>query len=367
MSLRVIHVVTTIDLGGAEKQLLMLAACQKTKGLEVEVIYLKGTPTLLNDFLDSGILVHTDFIGLNLYQQIRKLKNFRLASDVVFHAHLPRAELLCSLSLRRGDYVVTRHNAEPFFPSAPKLVSILLSRFVLSRSFASISISKAVLDYLKRSLEVSAVSKNYVIYYGVPNTSVTPAKTDLPFLENLRIGTIARHAHQKNIPLLLEALKALTEQKKFGGELFIVGAGPLTEELKLLARNLELESSVTWLAKTRNVVDFYKSLDFFILTSNYEGFGLVLLEAMQQGVPIIARKTSAIPEVLGEHHPGLVQSVNPNDYARRIIDMIEHPDLLLQCLDSQRRQLALFSINTTEISYRHLYERLTSEKRQNCL
>ena len=152
MKIRVIHVITTIDLGGAEKQLLTLATCQKEMGLDVEVIYLKGTPALLHDFLAAGIRVNSEFSSINLYRQVRKLRTMRPSKNQVFHAHLPRAELLCSLSLRTGSFVVTRHNTEQFFPKAPKFISMLLSRFVLRKAFCSISISKAVADFLKSSL-----------------------------------------------------------------------------------------------------------------------------------------------------------------------------------------------------------------------
>ena len=53
MSLHVIHVITTIDLGGAEKQLLTLATCQKRNGLVVEIIFLKDEPKLLEQFLEQ--------------------------------------------------------------------------------------------------------------------------------------------------------------------------------------------------------------------------------------------------------------------------------------------------------------------------
>lgn len=101
MSLHVIHVITTIDLGGAEKQLLTLATCQKRNGLVVEIIFLKDEPKLLEQFLGSGILVDTEFSKTSFFNQIRRLRAKRSLDSVVFHAHLPRAELLCALSLKK--------------------------------------------------------------------------------------------------------------------------------------------------------------------------------------------------------------------------------------------------------------------------
>lgn len=358
--MKVVHIVTTIDLGGAEKQLLVLATCQKEKGLDVEIIFLKGKPALLNDFNAAGIRVHAEFSNLNFFQQFRKLSTMRTTKNRVFHAHLPRAELLCSLSLKKGAFLVTRHNAEQFFPKAPKFISVLLSRFVLARAFASISISKAVSDFLRASFELSLKSPNYVIYYGLPKSKVSTKKLKQPQLKSLRIGTIARHVHQKNIPLLLETFKKLTERDTFDGKLFIVGVGPLTEELKMLSMNLGIAKSITWIEQTRDVERFYQSLDFFILTSHYEGFGLVLLEAMQQGIPVVARDISAIPEVLGEGHPGLLESSNPNEFASRILEMVTNRELLKECIKYQHKRLDTFLIDNAEISHRNLYKQLLS-------
>lgn len=362
MKMSVVHIITTIDLGGAEKQLLTLATCQREKGLEVEVIFLKGKPALMNDFLAAGIRVNTDFSSLNFYQQVRKLTAVSVTRNMVFHAHLPRAELLCSLSLKKGAFLVTRHNAEQFFPDAPKIISLFLSRFVLSRAFASISISKAVADFLKSSFELRSTSSNYIIHYGLQKKQLLPKALSRPQLHSLRIGTVARHVHQKNIPLMLNSFKKLTEEESFHGTLSIVGVGPLTEDLKTLSTDLGIETSIIWIGQTKNVERFYQSLDIFILTSNYEGFGLVILEAMQQGIPVIARKVSALQEVLGEGHPGLVNSLNPNDYASRILEIVKNRELLEKCMNYQNARLEVFSIDHTEISHRNLYKMLLAER-----
>ena len=358
MKIRVIHVITTIDLGGAEKQLLTLATCQKEMGLDVEVIYLKGRPALLNDFLAAGIRVNSEFSSLHLYQQVRKLSMMRSSKNQVFHAHLPRAELLCSLSLRTGSFIVTRHNTEQFFPKAPKFISMLLSRFVLGRAFCSISISKAVADFLKSSFELPSGSINHVIYYGLPKKQNSYKELKPTRLKSLRIGTIARHVHQKNIPLLLETFKKLFEIEFFDGHLFIVGSGPLTGELKALSENLGIKQSVKWIHQIKDVEEFYQSLDIFVLTSHYEGFGLVLLEAMQQGIPIVARKISAISEVLGDGHPGLLDSTNPDDFASTILKIVKSRKLLQECVSYQYTRLDEFFIDSAEIAHRNLYQRL---------
>jgi len=357
----ILHVITTIDLGGAEKQLLTLAACQSEAGSYVEVIFLKDKPTLLEEFLKLGVKVDLDFAQLGFLKQCLKLKRREFQENCVVHAHLPRAELLCALALKSKRFIVTRHNSETFFPKGPAKLSKLLSRFVLKRSFASISISKAVENYLKTSGEMSRKQNNHVIYYGIMETSVSPRSSLGVVSGPIQVGTVSRLVPQKNLPLLLGALKELNSQESPEFNLTIVGSGPLKTELHSLSADLGIEKLVTWKGQLQDVLSFYRSLNVFVLPSDYEGFGLVLLEAMSQGIPVIARRISAVPEVMGEEHPGLVDSVSPVDLALKIRTLTSDRDALRSCLNYQARRLLEFPIEKSQREHERLYSRLLDQ------
>jgi glycosyltransferase involved in cell wall biosynthesis len=365
VGISVVHVITTINLGGAEKQLLTLASCQKRNGLDVKVIFLKDKPELLKDFLKAGIFVDVDFSRLNFYQQIRKLRALKFQYGAVFHAHLPRAELLCALSLRKDSFVVTRHNAEAFMPRGPKLLSRLLSRFVLDRAFASISISFAVASFLRSQSELGTFTRNEIIHYGIKATQTRPVHRELLQSSSIQIGTVSRLVQQKNIPLLLNCLRALDGYGIYNWKMQIVGVGPLHDELKNMASELGLNYSIVWLGQNPKIEEFYQGLDIFVLTSDYEGFGLVLLEAMSQGVPVIARNISAIPEVLGVDHPGLVDSNNANEFASKISILVKNKKIQQNFLDYQRIQLKKFHIEKVEVAHREIYLELLSKQAWN--
>ena len=358
MNHSILHVITTIDLGGAEKQLLTLAGCQKEAGFDVEVIFLKDKPTLLQDFLGLGVKVDLDFAHLGFLKQWLKLRRREFQENSVVHSHLPRAELLCALALKPQRFIVTRHNSEAFFPKGPTKLSNLLSRFVLKRSFASISISKAVANYLKISGEMSGKQKNHVIYYGIKETSVSPKRNLEVVSGPIQVGTVSRLVPQKNLPLLLGALKELSSQELPKFSLTIVGSGPLKTELQSLSADLGIEELVTWKGQLQDVLPFYRSLKVFVLPSDYEGFGLVLLEAMSQGIPVIARRISAIPEVMGEEHPGLVDSVSPVDLALKIRTLTSDQDALRGCLNYQAQRLLEFPIEKSQREHERLYSSL---------
>jgi glycosyltransferase involved in cell wall biosynthesis len=361
MNHTILHIITTIDLGGAEKQLLTLAACQKKAGFDVEVIFLKDKPALLQDFLRLGVKVDLDFAQFGFLKQRLKLKRREFQENSVVHAHLPRAELLCALALKRQCFIVTRHNSEAFFPKGPTTLSKLLSRFVLKRSFASISISKAVANYLKISGEMSSKQNNHVIYYGLTETSVSPRSNLGIVARPIQIGTVSRLVPQKNLPLLLRALREINSQESPGFHLTIVGSGPLKKELQSLSADLGIEELITWKGQLQEVIPFYHSLDVFVLPSDYEGFGLVLLEAMSQGIPVIARRISAIPEVMGEKHPGLFDSTNPFDLALKIQTLTSNQNALRNCLQYQAQRLEEFPIEKSQREHERIYLRLLEQ------
>lgn len=120
--------------------------------------------------------------------------------------------------------------------------------------------------------------------------------------------------------------------------------------------NLGIELDVTWVGQIHDVAELYRQIDLFVLSSNYEGFGLVLLEAMASGVPVVARRISAIPEVLGEDHPGLIESDDPKEMALKIEELFTVPETRVRCLDYQSQQLNRFSIEITRKSYNVIYK-----------
>ena len=355
MKISVTHVITTIDMGGAEKQLLSLASFQIRTGYEVEVIFLKDIPLLKDEFESVGVKVNHSLSQLSFLRQCQKLRELRSGQSSVFHAHLPRAEILCAIALRKKSFIVTRHNTEAFFPKGPSMLSRRLSRFVLRRAFACISISNAVSDFLKMKKEIPSGVRHHVIYYGLKDLDPLYLKRFPAQKRHIRIGTIARLVPQKNLPLAIHAIKLLNVDSSIVFSLDILGKGPLLKQLEALVKSLGLQNLVSFQGITEDIENFYDSLDLFVLTSNYEGFGLVLLEAMTFGVPILSRNVSAIPEVLGEKHPGLLNSNYPSDLAERIRQIVFNAQKWEECLKFQSVRLKKFSIEVSHNSYQSIY------------
>jgi glycosyltransferase involved in cell wall biosynthesis len=136
--------------------------------------------------------------------------------------------------------------------------------------------------------------------------------------------------------------------------LSILGAGPLESELKNLAKKLGLSESVNFLGRSSHIYDFLSELDAFILTSKYEGFGMVLLEAMDVGIPVIASYNSAIPEVLGDDFPGLCTTGESKEFCQKI-DLLNNPVYREMILNKQSARLQLFGAEVMSQKINQVY------------
>ena len=357
---QVIHVITTICRGGAENQLLTLIKEQRASGRQVSVLYLKGEPELKSEFEAIGARVHSQFSNISPLVQILRIRHFFASQDAIIHSHLPRAEIIASLARRKQRFIVTRHNSESFFPSAPNYISSLLSRLVIGRTNEVIAISYAVLEFMKINQEFSKHRIPKVVYYGYAvNRKVLETEGLRNFLGiplNVKIvGTVARLAEQKDIPTLLHAFSMLYTTTEL--RLLIVGDGELRLELSDLSKRLGIDDKVIWVGRTEHVQNYLSLMDVFVLTSTYEGFGLVLLEALEYELPIVASNISAIPEVLGKTYPGLVPSRNIAGFTSRILEFLNQNSsekLALQRLGQSR--LEEFSAQKMRVSIDQIYD-----------
>ena len=287
----------------------------------------------------------TDFVSRSFINQVFHMRKKFLDVDL-FHAHLPRAELLMRLSKAESGFLVTRHNTEAFFPKYLNSWSKLLSRFVLQRSLGVVSISAAVKQFLLTSKEISPKTINKIIYYGYSPRIMNSEKnllTQKGTKPRIEIGTIGRLTPQKNLELLVQFANLLRE-KGLNSRIRVVGEGPDRSYLENRVRSLNLMSEIQFLGRMNDVFPFLNSLEFFVLTSNYEGLGLVLLEAMDAGLPIIAPRNSAIPEVLGDDHPGLFETGNLNSLLSTFMTMLTNKSTRQSTVDIQSQRLNRFSM-----------------------
>ena len=139
------------------------------------------------------------------------------------------------------------------------------------------------------------------------------------------VKTLGRFVHKKGFDVLLHAAAhAAAQGATF--RLEIGGDGPERSSLKALAARLGIGDRVTFCGWIDDVAAFLADADLFVLPSRIEPFGIVILEAMACGVPIVATRVSGPLETLDEHTALLVPSDDPAALAEALMAVFDAPD-----------------------------------------
>src|SRR5262249_46293106 len=149
---------------------------------------------------------------------------------------------------------------------------------------------------------------------------------DSPDLEKFTVLSVCRFYPRKRLDVLLRAAAQLRKAIP-SFEIRIVGNGPEHPRLQQLCDELSLRQTVRWLGDVSltRLAQEYKRAHVFCLPSEQEGFGIVFLEAMAAGKPIVATCAAAIPEIV---RSGML--IKPGDcdaIADAILHLYRHPDL----------------------------------------
>ena len=359
--LNILHVITTIEIGGAEKQLLILVRQQISEGHQVAIVFLKGEPELLVELQKTGATVFAQVANKSVLNQIVQLRTLIRRDFNLIHTHLPRAEVLTFFTFSNVAWVTSRHNAEPFLPNGNKLLSRALSRTIVMRIDCVVAISDAVRHFLLKSKEIKSCNKLEVIRYGFDDNKTIGYQNRFSRKTNssvVKIVCISRLVPQKDLKTLLKAISELqTGSHSYKAEIY--GEGELKEELQEFSASLGVSDNVKFLGKTSNINEVLSNADIFVLTSKYEGFGLVLLEAMQANLPIVCCRNAATEEVLGIDYPGLVDVGDYIGISAKIVDFANanNKEILLKYL---RERLTEFSPEKMWKNLRSLYFKVLS-------
>jgi len=185
-------------------------------------------------------------------------------------------------------------------------------------------------NYTKRLMpQIQALmDKTVTIREGIDLDRFKPTTVFKPS-DTKKLLTVARLVERKGIKYLLYAMRNVI-QRNLNVKLFIVGEGPERQALEKLAQQLSLQKHVTftgWVSEEK-LVSHYASSDIFILPSTEEALGLVLLEAMSMGLPVVASNVGGIPEIVIDHETGILTPPgDPNALADSIVFLLGNPSM----------------------------------------
>ncbi len=175
--------------------------------------------------------------------------------------------------------------------------------------------------------------------------------------------TVARLDPAKNLNLLLHAL-ALCNAEQRGIRLLLVGDGECRNKLQKLASDLRLDNVVSFLGLRTDIANLLAASDTFVLSSQTEGLPVSVLEAMVAGLPVIATAVGGVPEVVENGTTGIL--VTPDcvdELASAIAQLVMNPERGRTMGEAGRQRVAShFSLTTMAQEYMSFYQRILSSK-----
>jgi glycosyltransferase involved in cell wall biosynthesis len=350
MKNKILHIITSIDNGGAENHLKELVLNQ-VNNYSVFLIYFKGNNYHRQDLEKNGVKVFKiTFVNKNIFLFIlnffKLVKIFKKINPEIVHCHLWLSEiygiLLKIFFTKKFKLVISKHLDSYIFEASfgrrKFFNGIFIEKIILKYSDHIIFISKSVKNYFFKNIYLKK-KKFSIIHYGINIKNFK--KFDLKLLSVLLkkyhiskntkiIGCVARHVEQKKIDMLIKSYaKFSKDNPQIASKLIIIGRGKLTSNLKILARQLMISEKIIWVPYAKQINLYYQLFDVFCLTSEYEGFGLVLLEALSFGLPVVATKSGSIPEIIKNKKNGyLVMQNDINKFSQRIKDCLDLSELI---------------------------------------
>jgi len=356
---RVLHVIDSLDLGGAQTALLNLLTSSDRQEFHHEVAVMHGRGMFANEFEAAGIPVHSlsahRWPPEYLWRFPALLKHGRF--DVV-HCHLfganwiakPMAFFMgcrclynhdqCNDAFRSDSRIVTWIDAAMNrFSTRVLTVSHSITRFLLEAE----SIPEDKLTYLPNSVDLKrfhpATNSERILarkLFGIPAEATV-------------IGAVGRLTAQKQFETFVQSAGILRERHP-DWVFVLFGSGP--DEFPLRKMASDLGDSFRFVGATPHRAAIYHALDVQVLTSKFEGLPMTILEGMASGVPVVASRVDGVLEVATDREHALL--VDPGDAAgfAEAIEEILSPSPVQEQLRESARALVEQNFDANVLSKR---------------
>ncbi|MGB9878252.1 MAG: glycosyltransferase [bacterium] len=285
------------------------------EGFQVIRIECKSLPIPMFGFL----------VGLRgLHLTIKKLKKAGWYPDII-HANIYSIAPLALLlgKIHRVPVIFTEHCSD-----WPRRLISPLKKFIYVESINKMKAVISVSQFLQGAMKAYGIKNHIYIVPNVVDTQLFRPRLERKPQESERpkkILLVALLSPVKGVPYLLDALW-IVKQRRRDFVLDIIGNGEQKKEYEMIVHKLSLSEFVNFhsLKSKEEVAWFMREADFLVLPSLVETFGVVLIEAMASGLPVIATNVGAVPELIDESKGILVPPKNSLAMAKAIDYMLDH-------------------------------------------
>ncbi len=360
--------------GGAEKHMIALAKHLRDFGNEVKIVC--SNYKNLNAWCNALKKENISIIRLNAWHkhdprqffQIKKLLN-RENPDI-FHIHLwnPGAGRYAFMAANKQKTKIIATEHDPF---VLKGIKKIFKKIALKKTAHTIAISNHNAEQIAQWYP-EIKEKISVIHNGIENDIFLEESWHFSVQEKNKfkkellkadkadfiIISVAALHPRKGLKYLIGAMPKVLEQAP-NCKLIIAGQGPQKKELHALIHRLGLDNKIILLGHQDEIGKILKAGDLFVLPSIKEAFGLVLLEAMAAGLPIVASRVGGIPEIVEDQKSGLlIENGDSFALAEKIIFLIKNAPLRQKLASEGLERVKQFDAKEMAKKTERIYEQL---------
>lgn len=308
------------------------------------------------------IKVRGDFGPLTILRTVRLLKKEKV--DVVL-TNMDKELRFAGIAAKLSGYGVVIPRRGIDYPLKNKLHYRLSYNWLAHCIIANSQATKAA---LLRNAPWLDPQRIHVIYNGIdPRPFEQPSEAEIRSSLKVAhdeplIGFVGQLDERKGIACLLEAF-ARTAAKFPRAHLLLAGEGPLKAEIERFAGQAGLSGRIHLPGFQKNMVEVMKAIDLLVLPSLWEGFGIVLIEAMTAGKPVVTTNVSSMPEIVVEGETGRLVPVNDSPaLSAAMNELLENPALAKQWGENGRKRVKeKFTIQRMIDQLEKLFEQATRQ------
>lgn len=342
--MKIIHIIPNLNKGGAERLCIDIALEQQKRGHKAYVLTFKAENEYIAASSELTIITvkatyHPSIISkssLNIEELQRVINDINPA---IIHSHLYQAELIAYHLKTTAAFYTHIHSKR----------KELIKQSVLSNK-------QSIIRFFERKKYLSLIRKKNVRFIAISNDCFQFVTKDLrckeanvQFLPNaikfetfkkapvhtndfsttkIQLINIGRFLKFKNQTFLVDVLKHLNDKSLFDFYLTFLGDGPELESVRSRASELGLEKKVSFKGIVNNPEFYLKSSDLYIHSSLSEAFGLVFIEAMAAGIPVISTNGGGNKDIIINDKNGyLLNSHDVTQFSDKVLTVFSKPAL----------------------------------------
>ena len=332
--IKILHIIKSLGRGGAEMLLPQTLKLHNKEKFEFHYIYfLPWKDQMVEEIKSFGgkVTCFATSNNIKLLQQSGKIISYCKENQIdIIHCHLPWSGFLGRLVHKKSGIplVYTEHNIQERYHIATKVLNKITFNFQNVAIGVSQDVTRSIkenihpkipletilngvnTEFFQRDVEKGKAIRNK---YAIPQDAVV-------------VGNIAVFREQKGLPVWLKAFQKITREYPlvYG---ILVGAGPLEDEIKSLVKEMNLNKNLVLPGLQTDTVSYFSAMDIFMMSSNFEGLPIALLEAMSMECAVVSTKAGGVVEVIQHDKNGLLcETEHWECLADQVISLVQNKE-----------------------------------------